>query len=149
MTVGQVVRWNNFPHAKDRAAKPRFFIFVGKFSYGATNQNIYLYTTTTKSEYYEAGEIRDKHLTRSFGKGEFGFTEACILDIDLGWHIVQEHEIRNNPKIETVGQLPERISREIYELIWKSRSVPLAVKRDIYSSYNLAGITGLRVPQRF
>ena len=63
MRLGQVIYWKNFPHQIDCEIKPRWFVYIGKYTFGSLNHEIYLYTTTTKKEYYESGGRREKNLT--------------------------------------------------------------------------------------
>ena len=147
MTLGSVILWHNFPFQKDKVIKDRWFVYLGKYRYGDTNKNLYLFTTTTQMQYYLPGGEREKKIRISFKGGNYGFEKDCILDIDFGPEAIPEINLYDNSNITVKGLLPENILRQIHNLIERTKHISPKVKMDIHNSYIMAGIEGLKKPK--
>ena len=147
MDFGSVILWHKFPYQKDREVKDRWFVYLGKYQYGDSQENLYLFTTTTQQIHYSAGGKRERNLRVAIKAGSYGFDRDCIMDIDMGWEAVPERLVLGNPDISVRSVLPVGLLREVHGLISRSRFIPLKVKLDIHNSYLIAGIEGLKKPR--
>ena len=125
--------------------KSRLFIYLGKSHFSIEPQFAYLFTTTTKFEYYSKNGVRKNNSYLVFKKGEYCFNKKCILDIDSGLNEINLSLLENNNKIVVKDKISEVKLKEIYSLILNS-SIAKVKKIDIHSSYNYDGITGLKRP---
>ena len=152
-SVGDVFLWSNFPFIRDldSTPKPRWFLYLGKTAYGVTPIIAYCCTSTQEDhhkEEYEPGGKRFKNLFLTIPKGEGGFTEASILDFTMNYYsdlsetIIDTHAA----DITIQGRLCTDRMRQIYKVILSARNIPTIQKRDIFNSFNLAGIAGLKRP---
>ncbi|MFO7715289.1 hypothetical protein [Desulfosarcina sp.] len=151
LKVGLVFRWNNFPDNRyGDGDKARWFIcvgFTGAFSQIAL---VHSYTTTTQLHHFESGGFRRGHSHFIFKCAEhICFEQDCAIDFDESPYSISIVKIAQfGPDIEEKGTLREETMRMIYKRTIGSRQISLMVKKDIYNSYNLAGITGLKKPKR-
>lgn len=151
LKVGSVFRWNNFPDSRyGDGDKARWFIcvgFTGAFSQIAL---VHSYTTTTQLHHFGSGGIRQGHSHYIFKCAEHTcFEQDCAIDFDESPYPISKDKIAQlGPDIEEKGTLREETMRMIYKRTINSRYLSLVVKMDIYSSYNLAGFSGLKKPKR-
>ena len=154
LKIGDVIKWNNCPFRKDLKSKkkPRWWIYLGKRQDGSSL--LIMVTATTQTQYYKVGEDRFKNKRISIKKGDFGFNDDCLIDLDIGISYdeiaeaeLSEHQADIEP-ISNIKETRETFMREIYNKICESRKTPLRIKKDIHYSFNLAGITGLKQPKR-
>lgn len=144
LRVGTIFKWHDFPHQDDGKIKDRFFIYFGKTAFGLVPVILHLFTTTTRDDHYNSGGNRKNHSITRFSKGELGFTEDCILDVDMGVDSYPEKTFEHE-KITKTGELPVEKIEEIYSLIHSSRYIPRVVKNDIYFTVRNV-IPGIRRP---
>lgn len=149
--VGDVFIWIDFPYIRDisSSAKNRYFIYIGKTKVFVTPLCLYIITSTTQIKYYNQGEERYNHNFCRFFKGECGFEEESVIDVDFNFYsdITQEQIEDCKDDIKIIGKVPMEKLRHIYNLILKSRKIPGIVKFDIYNSFKLEGITGIKRPK--
>lgn len=151
LKVGSVFRWNNFPYNRyGEGEKARWFIcvgFTGSFSQIAL---IYSYTTTTQLQHFEEGGMRCGHSKFIFKCAEHKcFESDCAIDFDESPYSIEKSKFQSYcTDIEIKGTLREDILRMIYKRTIDSKNISLMVKNDIYNSFNLSGITGLKQPKR-
>jgi hypothetical protein len=111
-------------------------------------------TATTQTQYYKEGEERFKNKRIPIKKGDFGFIDDCLIDLDIGisYDEITETDLTKHQAdieyISNIKELREPFMREIYNKIYESRKIPLRIKKDIHYSFNLVGITGLKQPKR-
>ena len=149
LTVGDVIRWNDYPYPNDGPEKARWFIYLGRTSIATTPTFAYLCTTTTKREKFNPGGPRSGHAHKIFDVRQFPiFDEDCILDYDEDLHVVSMEDLtRHEYHIEVKGRLDEETLRNIYKQYFRSVVVSKIQMIDIHSSFNLDGIEGLKKPK--
>ena len=149
--VGDVFIWKNFPYIRDTSSsiKNRYFIYVGKTKVFVTPLCLYITTSTTQTKHYEKGGERYNHNVCRFLKGEAGFEEESIIDVDFNFYSDITHEQIKNcmSDIEIIGKVPVEKLRHLYNLIIKSDKIAKIVKMDIFNSFQLDGITGMKKPK--
>lgn len=146
MKPGDILLWKDFPYPQmGGKIKPRWFIYLGDSGILSNPIFAYICTTTTQMADFEKGGKREGHRHFCFKKGEFPFESDCLLDYDESpYHHLTKQELEKNTNIQVMGNLGQRLMREIYEGIYSSRSYSRIIKRDIRESINLIGISGLR-----
>lgn len=147
-TVGDVIRWNNFPYPKFGDIKPRWFIYLGRTSIVSSPVFTYLCTTTTQKQHFATGGSRVGHAYRKFDKRQFPFFEEdCILDFDEDLHPARLDIMDKSTKdIEFKGRLDQDTMRNIFKQYSRPGVVSRAIMLDIHCSFNHDGITGLKKP---
>jgi hypothetical protein len=145
--VGTVFRWNNFPNPKyGKETKARWFIYIGSSGRFAQIAVLYLCTTTTQLEKFQAFGNRQGHSCFTFETNQFKmFDEDCVIDFDEKPYRVTPSKLTAHQKdISIKGKIDEQKLRMIYNRLL--RSMPLSPKElnDIHDSLNMAGITGLK-----
>ncbi len=148
LTVGDVIRWNNFPYPKNGPIKPRWFVYLGRTSIVSTPVFIYLCTTTTQKQHFLPGGSRSQHARRNLDKRQFPFFEDdCILDFDEDLHHVTQDQIEKCiHDIEIRGRLEQDTMRNIYKQFSRPGVVSRMIMLDIHTSFNNDGITNLKKP---
>jgi hypothetical protein len=149
LTVGEVIRWDNFPYRKDGPIKPRWFIYLGRTSILTTPIFAYLCTTTTQNEHFNPGGSRANHAIKKFDVKQFPmFEQDCILDYDEELYEVPE-EILEKCKghIIVKERLDENTLRNIYKQFSRPGVVSPIKMRDIHDSFNRDGILNLKKPK--
>jgi hypothetical protein len=150
LEAGTIFKWQSFPDKRDpnSSIKTRWFIYFGKTGVFISPVILYMCTTTTQLQYYQSAGPRENHKYISFKKGQYGFEDDCILDIDINFYsdITEEQFSKCSSDIEIIQKLPEDQIRRIYKIILHSARIPKIVKRDIHQSLNIAGISGLKLP---
>jgi hypothetical protein len=149
LKVGDVIRWDDFPYARDGAVKARWFIYLGRTSILATPVFAFLCTTTTQHQHFEPGGDRSHHACKRFDIREFPqFERNCILDYDEDLHEIREDMIdKCRTNIEIKGRLNENTMRNIFKQFARPGVVAHVIMCDIYESFNRDGITGLKKPK--
>lgn len=149
MKLGTVIYWRNFPYQRHGLSKPRFFVYLGRTQYGDTKDDVYLFTTTSHTEYFDAGRKRADHLIVPFKQGEYGFSEDCVLDLDEKPHALTPPDIERCKKdIQYLDTLPTQKLREIYEKINRSNNQAGYVRSDIHNSFMVNGIEDISKPRK-
>jgi hypothetical protein len=150
--VGDVLKWAAYPLPDDENSKikTRWFIYLGEMKDG-THCAI-MCTPTTQLQYYEPGQSRSNRPTFSIKTGQFGFKCECIIDFKMNpisKGLTPDILVRCQKDIQVITNIrtiDENFLRMIYNKILKSGGAPIVV-RDIHTSFNLAGITGLNKPK--
>ena len=142
LTVGNVIRWDNFPYPRDGNIKPRWFIYLGRASIVAMPVFAYLCTTTTQTRRFEQGNARANHAYKRFNIKQFPmFEQDCILDFDEDLHDVTEDTLETcKDHIEIKGTLDQDTMRSIYKQFARPGVVSKIILLDIRDSYNRDGI---------
>jgi len=149
LKVGAVLRWDNFPLQKFGGTnKARWFICLGFSGVFAQVAFVYLGTTTTQLQYFRGHGQRSTHSHFIFETKQFPvFDQDCATDYDERPYAVNKTKIELHSKdISIRGELKEEIMRMIYNRFLRSRPLPRVELLDIHTSYNIAGITGLKKP---
>lgn len=148
--AGDVICWRNFPYPRDARGghKTRWFVCLGRSGLYAQPVFVYLCTPTTVSRYYEAGGERANNQHLRITRGEQGFTEDCILDVDVNLYddITADQLTKAQSDIEYIRKADEEFMRRIWKLVLGSVHVSRKVKADIHNCLNLSGITNLKRP---
>lgn len=146
--VGKIIRWNNFSlqrHPGKR--KPRWFIclgFSGPFAQVAT---VYLSTTTAQVDHFKKDGSRSNHKHLPFEADKTPFENDCVIDFHEQPYSISEEKIDDcSSDIEFKGDLEKKALISIYTGYLESNSVSPKVMSDIHNSFNMAGITGLKMP---
>lgn len=150
LEIGTVLKWDNFPLRRyGGELKPRWFIYIGETGLLSQITIIYLATTTTQVDHFQAGGSRSGHNKFTFKTQEFQeFEEDCILDYEeRPYDIKKERFLKNQGDISVKGKLKEETMRMIYNLFLRSGSCSNIMMLDIHDSFNKAGITGLKRPK--
>lgn len=149
LTVGDVIYWEDFPNPRDGAAKPRWFIYLGKTALFSMPVFAFLCTTTTQTHHFEPGGSRSNHACKRFDVRQYPlFDRDCILDFDEDLHEIQETAIQKcKAQIQIRGKLDENTMRYIFKQFSRPGVVSLVTMRDIFESFNRDGITGLKRPK--
>jgi hypothetical protein len=151
-TVGDVIRWNDYPCYRDEKSekKLRWFIYLGNRKDGTSF--VIMCTTTTQCDFYKPEGQRCKHTIIKIKQGQFGFESDCILDLDLGisfdevtTELLTKHQA-NITKISNIKDQDITFIRYLYNKILESK-IPPYIQRDIHESFNLVGITNLKKPR--
>ena len=148
-TVGDVIRWDNYPYPKSGDIKARWFIYLGRTSIVSTPVFAYLCTTTTQTAEFAPGQARGNHACRRFEARLFpAFEQDCILDFDEDIHPVTDAMLDScREQIAVKGRLDKDTMRNIYKQFFRPGVVSRMVMRDIQDSFNRDGITGLKRPK--
>lgn len=148
MDAGTVFRWNNFPDPRyGTEIKARWFICLGDSGPFAVTITVYLCTTTTQIEKYQAGGPRHGHDHHVLKASPQLFDADCVIDFEEAPYAKAEQEILGNPDIEIKGRLDEQTLRMIWNRIVRSDRYSLKILHDIHASYNRIGITGIKKPK--
>ena len=149
LKVGAVFRWDNFSDQRyGPKQKPRWFIYLGESDRFSQVLIAYICTTTTQKQKFQAGGPRSSRDYYEFKAENSPFDEDCIIDFDEPPYSKEKEKLENNPNIMPKGYLSEDIMRMIYNRLLKSRRrLSRAALLDIHSSFNKAGIVGLKKPK--
>jgi hypothetical protein len=138
MQVGGVLKWNNFPHPpKGGGSKPRWFLCMGGNDFSAVPRLCYLITTTCNSGIGQPNFFFSRTIYPFFSKDCYIYFNEPILSIE-------ETTVINDKNITLKGNISDPDLKTIYKGILDSPYYPKILKRDIHSSLNKQGITGLR-----
>ena len=149
MEIGTIFKWNNYPKSKDGIIKPRWFIYLGNSSILSDSQNVFLFTTTSKTALYESGQSRENNKNiMKFKEGEFGFDEDCVLDPFFFKNncTIEEFE-KCKSDFETKGKLTNEKLRIFYENLYKENRIETIIKKDIRRNLNNIRIFNLKMPK--
>lgn len=138
MQAGAVIKWNNFPFPpKGGIQKPRWFLCMGENDFSSVPKLCYLVTTTCNS-----GITQPKFF---FSKTVYPFfSRDCYLYFNEPLLSIEESTIINNKDINYRGKINDQDLKQIYRGILASPFYSKILKRDIHSSLNRQGITGLK-----
>jgi len=147
ITVGTIIRWNNFPYPRyGKEGKARWFICMGFSGVFTQVAEIYLCTTTTQLHKFQGSGNRKSHDSFIFKTNQFPeFEQDCALDFDERLYVLTEDKIITHKEdVEVKGTLEENTLRLIYNRYLRSTHLSLAILNDIHDSFNNCGITGLK-----
>ena len=139
MKVGTVLFWDQFVQVRGQW-KARWFIYLGKTSYGISPSRAHLGTTTTQLLYYDEGGYRSQHSVMRFSPGEFGFQEECVLNVDTDIQSALLSRLESGQDITTRGCLDSHRLERLFELISHSHGIDRITKQEIFASFRDAGI---------
>lgn len=149
METGTVFKWINYPKQKDGITKDRWFVYLGTSSILSKPLNVFIFTTTSKTNLYEPWDKREnKKNTINFKAGEFGFDVDCILDVfyfQNNWTLGEFEKYKDNFDIK--GKISDEKLKIIYEKILKENSIQKIIKTDIRRNLNDIRIFGLKKPK--
>jgi hypothetical protein len=149
METGTVFKWINYPEQTDGIIKDRWFVYFGTSSILSKPLNVFIFTTTSKTNLYEPWNVRGNNKnTINFKAGEFGFDVNCILDVfyfQNNWTIGEFEKYKDNFDIK--GKISDEKLKIIYEKILKENSIQKIIKTDIRINLNNIGIFGLKKPK--
>ncbi len=150
LEIGTLLRWDHFPAPKyGTEIKPRWFIYLGETGSFAQIAYVYLATTTTQLDHFQPGGTRAGHIHFKFEKRQFGmFDEDCIIDFDeKPYSIEKDNLLKYQANIVEKGMINELTLRMIYNRFLQSGLLSKMEMLDLHSSFNNAGITGLKKPK--
>jgi hypothetical protein len=148
MTVGNVIKWNNFEDGrKGGETKARWFICLGDSGLFSVPIYIYICTTTTQKSDFQKGGKRANHSYKLFSPTGTPFDSECLLDFDEPPWSYPKEIFENNPDIEILGTLDENTLRSIYNGLLKSNAYSKKILLDIHESFNMVGIENLKKPK--
>ena len=150
LEVGTVFRWDNFSlHRFGGESKPRWFICLGFSGFFAQVAIVYLSTTTTQLQHFGTSGKRRNHSHFIFETNQHPiFEEDCAIDFDERPYHANKANIKScKNDIIIKGQLNEDTMRMIYNRFYRSRPMSVMELNDIHTSYNNAGIVGLKKPK--
>jgi hypothetical protein len=149
METGTVFKWINYPKQRDGITKDRWFVYLGTSSILSKPLNVFIFTTTSKTNLYEPWDKREnKKNTISFKAGEFGFDVDCILDVfyfQNNWTLGEFEQYKDNFDIK--GKISDEKLKIIYEKILKENRIQKIIKTDIRRNLNDIRIFGLKKPK--
>ena len=149
MDTGTVFKWINYPKQRDGIIKDRWFVYLGTSSILSEPLNVFIFTTTSKTNLYEPWDKREnKKNTINFKAGEFGFDVDCILDVfyfQNNWTLGEFEKYKDNFDIK--GKISDEKLKIIYEKILKENSIQKIIKTDIRRNLNDIRIFGLKKPK--
>ena len=151
LEIGTVLRWDKFRLKRYVGEiKPRWFIYIGETGLLSQTSYIYLATTTTQVDHFQAGGSRSGHNKFTFKTQEFHeFEQDCILDYEEEpYAIEKEGFLKTQGDIFVKGKLKEETMRMIYNQFLRSGSCSNITMLDIHDSFNKAGITALKKPKK-
>src|SRR5690606_5144995 len=146
LKVGTIFKWKNFPNPKSGEPKTRWFIYLGKTSALFPPEKYIISTTTTQISHFEIGGLREKHDYIKYDQQSSPFNKECILDLDEIPYSDLLSILINNDDIEVMGELNTNKKLHLYNRILKSEKFSKILKKDIHTSLNNDGITGLKNP---
>jgi hypothetical protein len=147
LELGTVFRWNNFPDARyGEKDKARWFICVGFSGIFAQVAEVFLCTTTTQLEAFKDPKRRKGHNHHIFKTKPFD-SECAIDFFEAPYSITQDKIDKLQNDIEIKGKLDKNILTLIYNSLYLSCNISPMELNDIHTSYNNAGITGLKKPK--
>jgi len=135
MEIGTVFKWINYPEQRDGITKDRWFVYLGTSSKLSTPLNVFIFTTTSK--------------TKNFKAGEFGFDVDCILDVFFfqnNWTLGEFEKYKKYFDIK--GKISNEKLKIIYGKILKENSIQKIIKIDIKTNLNNIRIFGLERPKQ-
>jgi hypothetical protein len=136
---GDVFRWNNFPDPQfGGEIKARWFIYLGDSGIITSPTTSYIVTTTT--------QVRNTGKNIPFKKDSSMFDEDCFLYYDDPYYSYNKGALEANGAIDIISELDPTVMRTIYNNLLTAQNYSKVVLRDIHSSLNNIGITGLRRP---
>jgi hypothetical protein len=139
MRIGSVFYWDRFVQVHGQW-KARWFIYLGKTSYGVSPARAHVGTTTTQLLHYAAGGYRSQHRIMRFSRGEFGFQEDCVLDVDTDVQSAYVQRLESGEDITAKGCLDNQRLERLYELISSSHGIDKITKNEIFLCFRNAGI---------
>lgn len=149
METGTVFKWINYPKQRDGITKDRWFVYLGTSSILSKPLNVFIFTTTSKTNLYEPWDKREnKKNTINFKAGEFGFDVDCILDVfyfQNNWTLGEFEQYKDNFDIK--GKISDEKLKIIYEKILKENRIQKIIKTDIRRNLNDIRIFGLKKPK--
>lgn len=151
MEVGDVFICGKFDDMSivDTGKKRWWCIFLGESnSLDSPSIFCYFHHTTTQLEHYRPSGDRHSHSVLWIKEGQWGFAENCLIDFESSPFSKPRSFFSKGQQIEVKGKVTEEGLRRIYDKIINSGSYPPKVKKDIFESFNRAGITGLRKPKK-
>ena len=147
MKIGEVFVWRSFPDAKfPGERKDRWFVYIGETSALQLTVIATIVTSTTQVQHYARGAARSNHAHVHIQKGQYGFEQDCVLDLDGGFYEYDRSALDGNQGIESRGTATEDCLRRIFKAVLASVHMPTRTKRDIHACLNQIGITGLKRP---
>ncbi|NCO24585.1 MAG: hypothetical protein COZ07_01755 [Candidatus Infernicultor aquiphilus] len=150
MEIGTVFKWINYPEQRDGITKDRWFVYLGTSSKLSTPLNVFIFTTTSKTNLYKSGNEREnKKNTINFKAGEFGFDVDCILDVFFfqnNWTLGEFEKYKKYFDIK--GKISNEKLKIIYGKILKENSIQKIIKIDIKTNLNNIRIFGLERPKQ-
>ena len=152
LEIGTVFRWINFPVPRyGEQEKPRWFICIGFSSIVSGIEDIYLCTTTTQLNSFKSSGSRKGHRHFIFNTDKFPFfDEDCIIDFDEKPYTISKEKLNKcKDDISIKGKLDNNTLIMIYNYFFLSNNISLLELHDIHTSYNNAGITGLKKPRPY
>ena len=149
MDIGTVFKWINYPKQRDGITKDRWFVYLGTSSILSKPLNVFIFTTTSKTNLYEPWDKRENNKnTLKFKAGEFGFDVDCILDVfyfQNNWTLEEFEKYKDNFDIK--GKVSDDKLKIIYEKILKEPTIQKIIKTDIRINLNNIRIYGLKKPK--
>ncbi|MRR17781.1 MAG: hypothetical protein EG826_15140 [Deltaproteobacteria bacterium] len=150
LEVGTLFRWDQFPEPRyGTETKARWFIYLGETGTFSQIALVYLATTTTQIENFQSGETRSGHDHFKFEKRQFIMFDCdCVIDFDEKPYTIEKDKLlRSQANIIEKGKLNEQTMHMIYKKFLQSGSLSKMEMLDLHSSFNKAGITGLKKPK--
>ena len=147
LELGTVLRWNNFPDARyGEKNKARWFVCVGFSNLFDQIAEIFLCTTTTQLNSFKYNGNRKGHNHFIFDVNKFNFfDEDCAIDFfEKPYAVNQDRLNKYQNDIEIRGRLDNDTLIFIYNSLFVSKNISPIELSDIHTSYNMAGITGLK-----
>lgn len=83
MRIGTVFKWLDYPFQEDQKVKDRWFIYLGTSSILENPLCVYISTATTQTYHYQNQGKRSHHKCLPFKKGQFGFEQDCLVDLNM------------------------------------------------------------------
>ncbi len=149
MNIGTVFKWINYPKPRDCIIKDRWFVYFGTTSILALEQNVFIFTATSKTNLYKRGSCRENHKNIiGFKTGECGFEKPCILDpyfFQNNWSIEEFNNYRSDHEVR--GKLPNQVLSDFYYKLLNDGNIETIIIKDIRRNLNSIGIFNLKVPK--
>ena len=126
---------------------PRWLLYLGKSSSFDCRIVVYSYSPTTQLWHFENGGDKEKSPHIKYNKGQYGFTEDCVICFDDIIDYLTEQELETYEPLY-INSFDENELRKIYECILKSDKIKFIDKLDIHTNLSNINIKNLQKPKR-
>ena len=150
LNPGDVIRWNDFPHGRDKLERTKPFWFIVWFTPGSLDDEtdkVILHRFTGQWEKYEKGGEREKNPHRTFRRPPFdNFDSTCVLDFTEEFYdsFTLAAILKYKQDIEPKGKIAPNQMPETFHKLLNDGEYSKKQKRLIRSALQRAGYSGLK-----
>ena len=134
----------------DMDAHSRWLLYLGKSSSFDCKVVVYVFSATTRLEHFLEGGDKATSQHRKYKKGQFGFTDDCVICFDDIIDYLTEKDLEKYEPVykSSIKDIDENELKDIYNSIVKSPKIKFIEKLDIHNNLNNIGVKNLSKPKR-